>query len=157
MSLTSDIQSKLAHYALADVTLAFGAIVDQVSAAIDTDGSNALSLGLLFDRVFAGTDALTYKFQDSVDGTTGWVDIPFEGNLPFSAADALAGTLAVADVVVGQNQNVGCFSTRQFVRIVFNGTVDTTNFVISLPYVLELQIQENDRYLTNGLPGDGLP
>lgn len=153
MSLTSDIQSKLAHYALADVTLAAGTITNQASTAIDTEGANSLSLGLSLSRALAGNDALTYKFQESADGSTGWADINPDGyqNLPYSQGGN------VVDPVSGEMQNVGTFSSDRYVRIVFNGVVDTTNIVVSLPYVLVLNQTENDRYLTDGLPGDGKP
>ena len=151
--MNTDIQSKLAHYSLADVTLVVGAIADQASAAIDTEEAHALSLALDASRVMVdGDDVLTYKFQDSDDGSTGWADVPVDGNLPYSAEGNV-----VAPVVAGETQNVGCFSNKQFVRIVFNGAVVGTNIVMSLPYVLALNLTENDRYLTNGLPNDGQP
>lgn len=149
--LNNDIQSKLAHYLLANLTLTAGAIVNVSSAAINTKETNALSLALFFDRVFAGSDALTYKFQESDDGSTNWTDVAVDGNLPYSAEGN------VVDVVVGETQNVGVFSTKQYVRITFNGTVDTTDFVITLPYVLALDLTENQRYIAAGLPGDNLP
>lgn len=151
--MNTDIQHNLAHYSLADVTLSVGAIVDDVSAAINADQANALSLALEADRVMVdGDDILTYKFQDSDDGTTNWADIGVDGNLPFSAE----GNVTIP-VVAGQVQNVGCFSNKKFVRIVFNGTVVGTDIVMSLPYVLALNLTENDRYIVGGLPGDGLP
>ena len=150
MSLVTDIQSKLAHYSLAPLTLAVGAIVNSVSASIDTLGANAVSVALMFDRVFAGADALTYTFQDSPDDAT-WTDVPEDAVLPYSQNGV------VADVVVGQHQNVGVFSTERYIRLKFNGVVETADLVVSLPYVLELNLMENDRYLTDGLPNDGKP
>jgi hypothetical protein len=150
MSLVTDIQSKLAHYLLAPLTLTAGVITNVVTASIDTLGANGLSIALMFDRVFAGTDALTYTFQDSPDNVT-WTDVPEDAVLPYSQNGV------VADVVVGQHQNVGVFSTERYVRLKFNGVVDTTDFVLTLPYVLELNLMENDRYLTDGIPNDGQP
>jgi hypothetical protein len=150
MSLVSDIQSKLKHGVLADKTLTAGTITAEATASIDTKGANALSLALSLDRALAGNDALTYKFQDSPDNSA-WSDLAEDGNLPYSAGGA------VANPVSGQIQNVGCFSSERYVRVVFNGVVDTTDLVVSLPYVLEVRNMEADQYLTKGLPNDGQP
>ena len=151
MSLKSDIQSKLAMILLADVTLTAGTVTDEASASIDTKEFDAIVLGLSLNRALAGSDAVTYKFQQSDNGSTGWTDVPADGNLPYSAEGA----------IVGNNspyiQTVGCFSSDRYVRVVFNGVVDTDDLVISIAVALEDRHRESDRYIDGGLPTDGQP
>jgi hypothetical protein len=154
MSLVRDIQSKLGAKALAAITLATGAIANQAGAVIDTIGFNSLSLVLTSARaIVEGTDLVTYKFQDSADGSTDWQDIPIDGHLPYR----LNPDRLLVDPQDGFSQTIGCFSTRQFVRPVFNGTVDTSDIVLSPVAILESNEMEFTGYDTAVVPSDGLP
>jgi hypothetical protein len=152
MSLVRDIQSKLPIKVLAGMTIASGANAAVNSVAINTEEYEAISVGIQTSIALTAGDILTYKFQQSDDGSTGWTDVPINGHLPNRKNPER--TLEIAQN--SELQRVGCFSSDKFVRLVIAGTGET-GFTLTPIVVLEAMLMESADYSTVKLPSDGLP
>lgn len=153
MSLVCDIQSKLAIKSIADMSIVAGANSGVNSDAIDTKEYQSMTVALKTSRALTSSDVLTYKFQQSDNGTDGWTDVPVDGHLPNRKNPDR--TLEIAQN--GQLQDVGCFSSDRYVRLVIAGTGDSGGVTISPIIAFESMVMEDAGYSSEKIPNDGQP
>jgi hypothetical protein len=120
------------------------------------DLSGGLSCFLALDGALHVDDDISYRFQTSADGLTGWADIPNDAINP--KWKRLTGN-KLENPVSGWQQPIGAagFLNVGFIRVALKATVLNATRVVTVTFVLSPKIEPFKDWSSEAFPGDNQP